>query len=81
MVYSKIRGLRLSWCAVNILLWYDEEQEVGIDEAVTYEAAPSGTMRRIHKELENLIGTTFGSYRFYDEWLIADRPLERSFVL
>lgn len=46
---------------------YDEEEEAGIDEAVTYEVAPSGTMRRIHKELENLIGTTFGSYRFYDE--------------
>lgn len=46
---------------------YDEEEETGIDEAVTYEVAPSGTMRRIHKELENLIGTTFGSYRFYDE--------------
>ncbi|HEL2051152.1 TPA: hypothetical protein TY426_000712, partial [Streptococcus suis] len=44
-----------------------EEAEEGIDEAVTFDAAPSGTMRRIHKELENLIGTTFGSYRFYDE--------------
>lgn len=51
-----------------IFSWgYDEEEEVGIEEAVTYEVAPSGTMRRIHKELENLIGTTFGSYRFYDE--------------
>lgn len=46
---------------------YDEEAEEGVDEAITYEAAPSGTMRRIHKELENLIGTTFGSYRFYDD--------------
>lgn len=46
---------------------YDEEEEVGIDEAVAYEAAPSGTMRRIHKELENLKGTTFGSYLFYDD--------------
>lgn len=46
---------------------YDEEEEVGIDEAVAYEAAPSGTMRRIHKELENLIDTTFGSYLFYDD--------------
>lgn len=46
---------------------YDEEAEEGIDEAVAYEAAPSETMRRIHKELENLIGTTFGSYRFYDD--------------
>ena len=60
---------------------YDEEAEEGVDEAITYEAAPSGTMRRIHKELENLIDTTFGSYRFYDEWLIPDRPQERSFVL
>ena len=46
---------------------YDEEAEEGVDEAITYEAAPSGTMRRIHKELENLTDTTFGSYRFYDE--------------
>ncbi|HFI0562912.1 TPA: hypothetical protein ACGO35_000598 [Streptococcus suis] len=38
---------------------YDEEAEEGIVEAITYEAAPSGTMRCIHKELENLIGTTF----------------------
>ncbi|HEM4680497.1 TPA: hypothetical protein U1036_001284 [Streptococcus suis] len=52
--------LMFSWC-------YDEEIEEGIEEAVTYEVALSGTMRRIHKELENLIGTTFGSYRFYDE--------------
>ncbi len=51
-----------------IFSWgYDEEAEESIDEAVAYEAAPSGTMRRIHKELENLIGTTFGSYRFYDD--------------
>ncbi|HEM5291488.1 TPA: hypothetical protein U1369_000595 [Streptococcus suis] len=51
-----------------IFSWgYDEEEEVGIEEAVAFEAAPSGTMRRIHKELENLIGTTFGSYRFYDD--------------
>ena len=46
---------------------YDEEAEEGIDEAVPRDAVPSETMRRIHKELENLIGTTFGSYRFYDE--------------
>lgn len=46
---------------------YDEEEEVGIDEAVPFGAVPSETMRRVHKELENLIGTTFGSYRFYDE--------------
>lgn len=52
--------LMFSWC-------YDEEIEEGIEEAVTYEVALSGTMRRIHKALENLIGTTFGSYRFYDE--------------
>ncbi|HEM6430589.1 hypothetical protein F6O60_10395 [Streptococcus suis] len=51
-----------------IFSWgYDEEAEESIDEAVAYEAAPSGTMRRIHKELENLIGTTVGSYRFYDD--------------
>ncbi|HFI0138119.1 TPA: hypothetical protein ACGOSF_001597 [Streptococcus suis] len=52
--------LIFSWC-------YDEEIEEGIEEAVTYEVAPFGAMRRIHKELENLIGTTFGSYRFYDD--------------
>ncbi|HFI0467265.1 TPA: hypothetical protein ACGOYW_000653 [Streptococcus suis] len=46
---------------------YDEEEGVGIDEAVPFDAVPLETMRRIHKELENLIGTTFGSYRFYDE--------------
>lgn len=46
---------------------YDEEAEEGIDEAIPRNAIPSETMRRIHKELENLIGTTFGSYRFYDE--------------
>ncbi|MCH1646115.1 hypothetical protein MKL16_04095 [Streptococcus suis] len=43
------------------------EAEEGIDEAVTFDAVPSETMRRIHKELENLIDTTFGSYRFYDD--------------
>ncbi|HFI0586919.1 TPA: hypothetical protein ACGO00_001083 [Streptococcus suis] len=46
---------------------YDEEAEEGIDEAVTFDAVPSETMRRVHKEIEQLIGTTFGSYRFYDE--------------
>ena len=37
------------------------------DEAVPRDAVPSETMRRVHKEIEQLIGTTFGSYRFYDE--------------
>ncbi|MGQ7374426.1 hypothetical protein ACTGW9_09935 [Streptococcus suis] len=46
---------------------YDEEEGVGIDEAVPFDAVPLETMRRVHKELENLIGTTFGSYRFYEE--------------
>ncbi|HEL2219299.1 TPA: hypothetical protein TYI97_001940 [Streptococcus suis] len=55
----------LNWGSLHIV--YDEEAEEGIDEAVTFDAVPSGTMRRIHKELENLIGTTFGSYRFYDD--------------
>lgn len=46
---------------------YDEETEEGIDEAIPRNAVPSETMRRVHKEIEQLIGTTFGSYRFYDE--------------
>ncbi|BCP57366.1 hypothetical protein SUT007_08240 [Streptococcus parasuis] len=46
---------------------YDEEAEEGIDEAIPRNAIPSETMRRVHKEIEQLIGTTFGSYRFYDK--------------
>ncbi|HEM3624728.1 hypothetical protein K6V48_05040 [Streptococcus suis] len=46
---------------------YDEETEEGIDEAIPRNAVSSETMRRVHKEIEQLIGTTFGSYRFYDK--------------
>ncbi|HFR3976095.1 TPA: hypothetical protein ACHVI3_000180 [Streptococcus suis] len=67
MVYPKIRVKDYYDAPLIFSYGYDEEAEEGIDEAITYEEAPSGSMRRIHKELENLIGTTFGSYRFYDE--------------
>lgn len=44
---------------------FDPELEEGMEEAVLRKDIPKESLPKLHKALENAIGTTFGSYKGY----------------
>ncbi|MET3558914.1 hypothetical protein ABID29_002042 [Streptococcus rupicaprae] len=45
---------------------FDSETEEGIDESVLRKHIPKEALPKLHRFLEEAIGTTFGSYRVYE---------------